>query len=109
MPGQKAAEADRQEQILAAAMDVATRHGLEGLTIRRVASEAGLSHGLVRFRFKSKAELLATLLDRLFTTRLVVLLPDTHSGVERTYEKAGIRVVITMTAAVQALMSAANR
>jgi AcrR family transcriptional regulator len=67
MPGQKAAEADRQEQILAAAMDVATRHGLEGLTIRRVASEAGLSHGLVHFHFKSKAELLSALLDRLFT------------------------------------------
>jgi AcrR family transcriptional regulator len=66
MPGQKAAEGDRQEQILAAAMDVATRHGLEGLTIRRVAAEAGLSHDVVHSHFKSKAELLATLLDRLF-------------------------------------------
>jgi TetR/AcrR family transcriptional repressor of bet genes len=77
MPGQKAAEAERQEQILAAAMDVATLHGLDGLTIRRVASEAGLSHGLVHFHFKSKADLLVALLDRLFTeTAAFVVAPD---------------------------------
>jgi AcrR family transcriptional regulator len=66
MPGHKAGEAERQEQILAAAFAVATRLGLEGLTIRRVAARAGLSHGLVHFHFKSKADLLVALLDRLF-------------------------------------------
>lgn len=65
MPGAKAGEEERQEQILAAAMTVATREGLEGLTVRRVAAEAGLSHGLVHFHFKSKARLLVALLDRL--------------------------------------------
>lgn len=65
MPGQKAAEAERREQILAAAFQVATRDGLEGLTIRRVAAAAGLSHGLVHFHFKSKGDLLVALLDRL--------------------------------------------
>ncbi|MBR9989327.1 MAG: TetR family transcriptional regulator C-terminal domain-containing protein [Gemmatimonadetes bacterium] len=81
MPGQKAAEADRQDQILTAAMDVATRHGLEGLTIRRVASEAGLSHGLVHFHFKSKAELLVALLDRLFTDTAAFIVGPEIAGI----------------------------
>lgn len=66
MPGTKAGEEQRKEQILTSALTVATREGLNGLTIRRVAAEAGLSHGLVHFHFKSKARLLVTLLDRLF-------------------------------------------
>ena len=65
MPGAKAGEEERKEQILSGALTVATREGLEGITIRRVASEAGLSHGLVHFHFKSKARLLLALLDRL--------------------------------------------
>lgn len=65
MPGAKAGEKERKEQILTAALTVAIREGLEGLTVRRVAAEAGLSHGLVHFHFKSKAKLLVALLDRL--------------------------------------------
>jgi AcrR family transcriptional regulator len=65
LPGQKIAEEARRSQILAAAYDIATRHGLEGLTIRRVAGAAGLSHGLVHFHFKTKDALLAEVLDRL--------------------------------------------
>ena len=77
MPGQKAAEGERREQILAAAFEVATRRGLEGLTIRRVGAVAGLSHGLVHFHFRSKADLLEALLDRLFeTTRAFRIGPE---------------------------------
>ncbi len=65
MPGAKAGEDERKEQILEAALVVALRDGLERLTVRGVATEAGLSHGLVHFHFKSKARLLAALLDRL--------------------------------------------
>jgi AcrR family transcriptional regulator len=61
-------------------MAVATSQGLEGLTIRRVAAEAGLSHGLVHFHFKSKAALLAALLERLFTgTSAFVVGPEIAS------------------------------
>lgn len=63
MPGQKAAEAQRREEILAAAYRVATRKGLGGLTIRGVAAEAGLSHGLVHFHFRTKDAVLAALLE----------------------------------------------
>lgn len=66
MPGLKAGQEERQAQILAAASAVAKREGLERLTVRRVAAEAGLSHGLVHFHFESKARLLVALLDHLF-------------------------------------------
>lgn len=68
MPGQKAAEEQRRDEILNAACEVATERGLNGLTIRRVAAAAGLSHGLVHFHFKSKDVLLAALLDHVLAS-----------------------------------------
>ena len=65
MPGKKASEESRREQIVQAAFRVAMREGLEQLTIRQVAAEAGLSNGLVFFHFKSKEVLLLALLDQL--------------------------------------------
>jgi AcrR family transcriptional regulator len=65
MPGKKASEESRREQIVQAASRVAIREGLEQLTIRQVAAEAGLSNGLVFFHFKSKEVLLLALLDHL--------------------------------------------
>ncbi|NJR48096.1 MAG: TetR family transcriptional regulator [Hyellaceae cyanobacterium CSU_1_1] len=47
MPGQKIAESERKEQILTATMRVATKMGLEKVTGRRVAAEAGISSGSV--------------------------------------------------------------
>lgn len=63
MPGKKESEELRREQIIRAALQVATREGLEQLTVRLVAAEAGLSTGLVFFHFKSKEALLLALLD----------------------------------------------
>lgn len=63
MPGSRATEQERKEQILAAALRVATRDRLDGLSTRRVAGEARLSHGLVFFHFKTKDALLVALLD----------------------------------------------
>jgi TetR/AcrR family transcriptional regulator, transcriptional repressor of bet genes len=62
MPGKKESEELRREQIIQAAFRVATREGLEQLTVRLVAAEAGLSTGLVFFHFKSKEALLLALL-----------------------------------------------
>ena len=64
MPGQKAAEATRREQILRAAYEVALRRGIDGLTVRAVAARARLSHGLVLFHFKRKDQLGLAQLDR---------------------------------------------
>lgn len=64
MPGAKAPERERRQQILAAAMEVAATERLDGLTVRKVADRAGLSPGLVHFHFGTKEQLLLALLDR---------------------------------------------
>jgi AcrR family transcriptional regulator len=63
MPGRKAPERERREQILNAAMSVANARRLSGLTIREVARAAGLSTGLVLFHFKSRDGLIRALLN----------------------------------------------
>lgn len=80
MPGQKAPEEQRREQILAAAYAVAARDGIAGLTVRAVASEAGLSHGLVLFHFKRKEQLVAALLDGVLEATLTLEVPDEVAG-----------------------------
>lgn len=70
MPGPRAPEQERKQQILAAAERVAARETLAGLTIRSVGEEAGLSSGLVLFHFESKELLLMSLLERLLQQTL---------------------------------------
>jgi AcrR family transcriptional regulator len=76
MPGQRATEATRREQILKAAYDVALRRGIDGLTLRAVAARARLSHGLVLFHFKRKDQLGLSLLDRVIATTLSLMVPE---------------------------------
>ncbi len=76
MPGRKAAEATRREQILKAAYEVALRRGVDGLTLRAVAAKARLSHGLVLFHFKRKEHLGLALLDRVLETTVYLRIPD---------------------------------
>jgi TetR/AcrR family transcriptional repressor of bet genes len=63
MPGRKAAKDSRRAQILRAGYRVATRVGLDRLTVRLVAVRARLSSGLVLFYFKTKERLLGALLS----------------------------------------------
>lgn len=76
MARQRATESARREQILEAAFRVAASERLDGLTVRRVAQEAGLSTGLVFFYFKTKDALLVALLDWLLE-RTIVMRTDT--------------------------------
>lgn len=76
MPGRRAPEAARREQIIAAAFAVATKERLQGLTIRAVAQKAGLSAGLVHFHFESRDALLSALLDWLLL-HTVIGVPST--------------------------------
>ncbi len=71
MPGRRAPEAERRQQLLESAFAVAARDGLDGLTIRAVAAEAGLSHGLVLFHFGSKDGLLHALLNWVLETVMI--------------------------------------
>jgi AcrR family transcriptional regulator len=76
MPGHKATEATRREQILKAAYEVALRRGVDGLTLRAVAAKARLSHALVLFHFKRKEQLGLALLDRVLETTVYLRVPD---------------------------------
>jgi AcrR family transcriptional regulator len=71
MPGRRAPEDQRREAILAAAFAVAARERLTGLTARAVATEAGVSSGLVFFYFKSRDALLRALLGWLLARTIV--------------------------------------
>jgi TetR/AcrR family transcriptional regulator, transcriptional repressor of bet genes len=75
MPGRKASEAERREQILRAAYEIASRGGIERLTVRAVAARAQLSHGLVLFHFKRKSQLVLALLDWVLATS-----PSSHAA-----------------------------
>jgi TetR/AcrR family transcriptional regulator, transcriptional repressor of bet genes len=70
MPGQRASETLRRQQILKAAHQVALGQGIDGLTVRAVAARARLSHGLVLFHFKRKDQLVSALLDRVLGATL---------------------------------------
>jgi AcrR family transcriptional regulator len=87
MPGQKAAEAERREQILKAAYDVAVRRGIDGLTVRAVAARARLSHGLVLFHFKRKDQLGLALLDRVLATTISLRMPEQVSATPDPWER----------------------
>lgn len=76
MPGRKATEATRREQILTAAHQVALARGIDGLTVRAVAAKARLSHSLVLFHFKRKDQLGLALLDRVLATTVGPAVPD---------------------------------
>lgn len=76
MPGHKASEAARQTQILKAAYDVASRRGLDALTVRLVGQRAKLSTGLVLFHFETKERLIIALLDYVLETTTVLHLTE---------------------------------
>ncbi|HEU4456705.1 MAG TPA: TetR/AcrR family transcriptional regulator [Longimicrobium sp.] len=76
MPGKRASEDVRREQILRAAFEVASREGIGGLTVRAVAAEAEVSHALVIFHFQRKERLVHELLDWLIETTSVLRVSD---------------------------------
>jgi AcrR family transcriptional regulator len=87
MPGRKATEAERREQVLKAAYDVAVRRGIDGLTVRAVAARARLSHGLILFHFKRKDQLGLALLDRVLAATLSLRIPEQVSNTANAWER----------------------
>lgn len=67
-----------------AAMSLIARHGLEGVTMRAVAAEAGLSYGSLFHYFKSKDELLMHVIrhSTALQTRRINEYTSQHSGAE---------------------------
>lgn len=63
MRAKRIPEEARRKQIIQAAFAVACRDGIGRLTVRAVAAEVGVSHGLVLFYFGRKTRLVHALLD----------------------------------------------
>lgn len=89
MPGPRAPEEARREQILNAAYRVALRTGIDGVTLRAVAADARLSHGLVAFYFKRKDQLIGALLDRVLTTTAMLHVSDDVARIPRAPQRLG--------------------
>lgn len=60
---------ERRDVILDAALVIADRDGIEGLTLRKIESETGLSAPLVYRHFADKAEIVRGLVERLLMGR----------------------------------------
>jgi TetR/AcrR family transcriptional repressor of bet genes len=89
MPGPRAPQEARRDQILNAAYQVALRRGIDGLTLRAVAAEAKLSHGLVVFYFKQKDQLIGALLDRVLATTAMVHISEDVARIPHAPERLG--------------------
>ena len=87
MPGRKASEATRRNQILQAAIDIAERRGLGALTVRQVAERAGLSVGLVIFHFETKDALIIAVLDHVLATTTVLHMTDDIAAITSPRER----------------------
>ena len=81
MPGRHASELVRRRQMIKAAYHVAVQHGLDGVTVRRVAVRARISTGLVIFHFRTKGQLVVALLDWLLETTTVLRITDDIAGI----------------------------
>ncbi len=57
--------AERREQLIGAAITVASRDGIEAATVRAVAAEAGVSLGVVHYCFQDKSELMRAMAHKI--------------------------------------------
>lgn len=61
---------DRRQALIDAAIESLKRHGHEGLSVRRIATQAGVSIGLINHHFPNKNQLIAAAY-RHFNTQLI--------------------------------------
>lgn len=61
---------ERREQILAATLHLVARHGFTSVTLREVAAEVGVVHGLIRHYFATREALVAAAFDAAVTAEL---------------------------------------
>ena len=67
---------DRREQILDAAVRVFAEKGFDRATNKDIASEAGITPGLIYHYFKSKEDLLRAILEEHSPLRLLQMMPE---------------------------------
>ncbi|MGN7149378.1 TetR/AcrR family transcriptional regulator [Arthrobacter sp. SAFR-179] len=88
-------QTDRQTRILEAAMDLLSRHGISGVSMRAVAREAGVALGLVNYYYDDKTTLIRAALRRVDEHDLALVAPDPSSPPDEQLRKALRRVAAT--------------
>lgn len=76
----------RRAEITGALLAVIARHGYEKATIQAIAAQAGLAPGLIHYHFKSKQEILVSLIGamaRAANERYLAVLGDAVAPLER--------------------------
>ncbi|WP_163167501.1 TetR/AcrR family transcriptional regulator [Arthrobacter sp. Alg241-R88] len=85
-------QVDRQSRILEAALELLSRHGISGVSMRAVAREAGVALGLVNYYYDDKTSLIRAALHRVDEHDLKLVAPDPSSAPEEQLRKALRRV-----------------
>ena len=67
---------DRQARILEAVLNLLTRHGISGVSLRAVAREAGVALGLVNYYYEDKTSLIRAALRRIEEQDVSLVEPD---------------------------------
>jgi AcrR family transcriptional regulator len=83
---------DRQSRILEAALDLLSRHGISGVSMRAVAREAGVALGLVNYYYDDKTSLIRAALQRVDEHDLLLLARDSSVSADEQLRKALRRV-----------------
>jgi AcrR family transcriptional regulator len=67
---------DRQSRILEAALELLSRYGISGVSMRAVAREAGVALGLVNYYYEDKSSLIRAALHSVDKHDLALVAPD---------------------------------
>lgn len=84
---ERLSEEARRQQLIEATFAVACREGIRGVTVRSVAAEAKVSHGLVHFHFGRKDRLLHELLEWLIREMAVLHVSDDIAAFPRSLDR----------------------
>ncbi|KNH17775.1 TetR family transcriptional regulator [Arthrobacter sp. ZBG10] len=83
---------DRQSRILEAALELLSRHGISGVSMRAVAREAGVALGLVNYYYDDKTSLIRAALHRVEEQDLLLLAPDPSAEPDEQLRRALRRI-----------------
>ena len=76
----------RQEQIIDKAIRLIDQKGIQGLTIKNLAKETGVTEGAIYRHFENKKQILCAILD-MFREKLKAFQASARSADSTTYEK----------------------
>lgn len=83
---------DREERILDAVLDLLSKKGISGVSMRAVAKEAGVALGLVNYYYQDKVGLIGAALRRIEEQDVALVAPDPASEPEARLRAALRRV-----------------